>query len=815
MNEKLVAILILVALAKPVLAGNSDRTITAVRVDPPIVLDGFVNEPEWQRAPPALDFTQFDPVEGALPTEVTSVRILYDDHALYVGVICYDARPGEVVPQLTRRDRTSEADRFTVQIDSYHDHQTAFVFSTNVSGVQSDGVLSQDGNVYDITWDAVWNVKTRWYIDGWSAEFEIPFNAIRFSPQRGESYEWGINFRRYISRKHETVEWVIVPRTEKLQIPHWGHVQGIKDISPPLNLSLIPYLSGTSMFESSTGGVPARSSHEALAGLDLKYGLTRDFTLDATFNPDFGQVEVDQAVLNLTVFETRFPEKRPFFVEGAQVFAFGTSVDNTSLPLFFSRRIGKRPSLAFSVAPPPGGSIEENPLVTTIIGAAKVTGHSGSGLSVGVLTAATDREKAVIRDSQGNRSEVMTEPEGSYNVVRIKQDMKGNSWFGGMATFASRAHTLPAFSGGFDWNLRFSQGTYTLDGFIAGAHSSATVTKRDGLAGKILFSKIRAEHWLYTLSYDFYTRYFNSNDLGFFAQPHDHGGYVQLGYRETQASGILRRYSFSVVPEARWNWDRVQTLGLIDATWSADYTNFWNTVLEYKLNLRAHDDAERGIIGIYRRPSSHSIIASIRTDERRNVIASLTTEYDFDEKKRRTFSTFLSLTLRPASWMELTPLAYYERTRNLETGVFSGGRIVSVSYAGGLYSLFAQRDLDELDVAMRGIITFTRTLSLQFYSQVLLARGKYDDYKLLLSSRQFVQQVAPSPGYDFNQIVFNANLLLRWEYLPGSTLYLVWTQGRFDNVGDYSRPFGTRLQDAFKLPHEDVLLLKVSYWLPL
>ena len=202
----------------PLFAADSFKSIIAVRTETPPVMDGRVNEPQWQTAPAVLDFTQFDPVEGALPTELTSVRVLYTDHALYFGVICYDSRPKSIVGQLTRRDRSTEADRFTVQIDSYHDHSTAFVFSTNVTGVQSDGILSQNGLVYDVTWDALWECKTSVYVDGWSAEFEIPFNALRFSEKRGEPYEWGINFRRYISRKHETDEWVMIPRTERLLI---------------------------------------------------------------------------------------------------------------------------------------------------------------------------------------------------------------------------------------------------------------------------------------------------------------------------------------------------------------------------------------------------------------------------------------------------------------------------------------------------------------------------------------------------------------------------------------------------------------------
>ena len=217
-RKSLTLVILLCLVGAPGLAGTTPKVVTAVRTDVPPVIDGLVNDVQWQKAPAVLDFTQFDPEEGGLPTEITSVRLLYDNRALYVGVICYDAHPEQIARQLTRRDRNSEADRFSVMVDSYFDRQSAFVFVTNVSGVQSDGVLSQDGSVYDITWDAVWTVKTRTYVDGWSAEFEIPYNALRFAYQPDGVYRWGINFRRYISRKKETDEWVMVPRSELFQI---------------------------------------------------------------------------------------------------------------------------------------------------------------------------------------------------------------------------------------------------------------------------------------------------------------------------------------------------------------------------------------------------------------------------------------------------------------------------------------------------------------------------------------------------------------------------------------------------------------------
>jgi Domain of unknown function (DUF5916) len=792
------------------LAVPSSKIVRAVRTDEPPVLDGFVNEPQWKTAPAILDFTQSEPIEGALPTELTSVRILYDDRAVYIGVICYDARPEGIVRQLSRRDRSTEADWFSVLIDSYFDRKSAFSFTANVSGVQSDGVLTQEGAVYDVTWDAVWSVRTRVYSDGWSAEFEIPYNALRFAEKQEGEHLWGINFRRYISRKKEVDEWVMVPRGDVYKISKWGTLLGITKIQPPLHLTLAPYVAGSSSIETATPTQPRSTSNTVRAGLDLKYGIARNFTLDATVNPDFGQVEVDQAVLNLTVFETRYPEKRPFFVEGAQFFTFGSSYDYTPLPLFFSRRIGKRPSLSSSVASLSGVTVEKNPLETTILAAAKLSGRTAGGLSVGALSAVTQEEVATYRDSIGNHSQ-RTEPQGSYNVVRAKQEFEGGSWLGGIATMAARQYVRPAVSGGVDWNLQVARRTHSFDGYVAAANAWNGDAQRSGAAGRMMFSRISAEHWYYIGSYDFFSRNFSINDLGFFSRPHDHGGYVQVRYLEFAPTGPFLRYGVSIVPESRWNWDGVQTLSQIELSATGDFTNFWQVNITYDLKLPAFDDAERGIIGTYRRPAGIALSLLVRSDERKAVNGSWYTGYEFDTKKKSSFFMGPSLVVRPASWMELDPSLLYLRTRSEEAAVVSGGMVPAVNGS----SLFADRDIDELDLELRGILTFTRTLTLQFYTQMLLARGKYVHYRRLMGDALFASDVPSALDYDFNQGTFNANVLLRWEFVPGSALYLVWTQSRAGDSGWYQTGFGSRFGEVFALPHEDVLFLKVSYWLPL
>ena len=401
--------------------GTSFKNIVASRVSKSPRIDGVLNEDAWKLAVPVAGFQQFDPDESAPATEETSVKIIYDDDALYVGVVCYDSEPDKIVKQLTRRDRSVQADRFSVIIDSYHDHTTAFLFSGSVSGVQSDGVLSQDGLVYDVQWDAVWNFNAKIIPGGWSAEFKIPFSAIRFADQEDE-YIWGINFRRYIPRKQETDEWVMVPRKDTppgtiSSVSKMGSLSGIINIHTPLHIELLPYHVSKINFLSQPSPFPLSKEYHPNAGIDIKYGLTNNFTLDLAVNPDFGQVEVDQAKLNLTVFETYYPEKRPFFLEGSQIFSFGNSFDNKQLRLLYSRRIGRQPT-GYNYLDRYLGShdtlivgqnamFSEKPEVTTILAATKLSGRTDNGLEVGVLTALTDREEAIIKGINGYHSQVL------------------------------------------------------------------------------------------------------------------------------------------------------------------------------------------------------------------------------------------------------------------------------------------------------------------------------------------------------------------------------------------------------------------------
>jgi len=795
------------------LGGTSTKSIVAARTDVPPRIDGKLTDEVWNKAIPVSGFTQFDPDEGALPTEQTSVRVLYDDNALYIGVMCYDSDAPDIVEQLTRRDRTVQADRISVMIDSYRDNSTAFLFSGSASGVQSDGVLSQDGRVYDVQWDAVWDFDAAILPDGWSAEFKIPYSALRFAPQDSE-YVWGINFRRFIARKQETDEWVMVPRRETTQgtissVSKMGNVSGIADIHPPLHMEILPYTVSKLTSLSQSEPFSTQNNFSGSAGLDMKYGFTNNFTLDLAVNPDFGQVEVDQAVLNLTHFETFYPEKRPFFLEGAQQFAFGTMFDNKSLQLFYSRRIGVKPTIPL---PDSGYAYLDPPQVTTILGAAKVTGRTDNGLTLAALSALTSREDAQEQNIQGTAlSPVVVEPRASYDVVRLKQEIGDQSTIGMMATGAFKDDNYPALNGGVDWNLRLDEGNYLLDGYLAGSSDLPEngIQKQVGSAGRIGFAKPQGEHVLFFSAYDYSSRNFSISNLGFYSQPLEHGGYTEIIYKVDRASDPALRYGVIAQSNYRWNWDGINTVKQLELEPQWQFRNFWTLSIDYLHDFPAYDDQNRIVYGVYRRPSGNQLVTTVQTDARNAAFVTLVGGYLSTTRGMGTVYTDVGVTLRPSTWMEFDPELLYYRSRNEETWV-----IPYLTENG--QNLFGNRDVDEYSMSLRGTITFTRQFSFQFFTQVFLAKGHYENFKQLLDPTTLAPyDYQDSPIYanpDFNEKVLNANLVLRWEYLPGSTIYLVWTQARDATDTVFGTSFGTDFANAFRVPMDNVFLAKISYW---
>ena len=732
---------------------------------------------------------------------------------MYFGCVFHDSRPSEINSPFTRRDNQIESDWASIRIDSYHDHQSAFDFTFNPSGVKVDFLEFDDGNNEDISWDPVWFVETRITPEGWTAEVKIPFSVLRYnspSTDTGES-EWGINFLRGISRNREEQRWAFTPKKESGSVSRFGLLVGLRNLPDPRQLEVMPFTVGKQSYAPATPVQPRREKFSFDLGADFKYGISKNFTLDATINPDFGQVEADPAVLNLSTFETFYPEKRPFFIEGTQFIRFTTFGGDFGPGMFYSRRIG-RGIPAGEVSVPPGGSIEELPQTTTLIGAAKVSGKTTGGLAVGVLEAFTDEERAVVSDSNGVRTDQVLEPFAHYNVIRLRQDVLTNSYVGTILTSVSKTSRAPAFTNGYDWKLRLDRNTYALDGFLALSRTTIGSGDRStGSAGKMSLSRIAAEHWLWSAGVDFTSKTYNINDAGFFFSPNDYGSNGSLTYKEDSPASVVRNYNIGAGLHMRQNFNNVNLFRQISVGGSMLFTNYWSASWNANYDFGVYDHWETRGNGLYRKPVNWSSGFGLSTDGRNTVVGSISQSFGWDDKSKREHSTTFGLELRPLTWMRYQVDAQHSRTQGQEAWIANPES--STAYLG-TEAIFGDRNTEAWSFTLRGTLAFTRELTLEYYGQVFLAKGHYEDYRILSGDAAFI----PTPATDdltaenFNRKSLNSNLVFRWEYLPGSTLFFVWSQARFGSDGEYLSTVRENVDGTFRIAPANVLLLKITYW---
>jgi len=547
-----------------------------------ISVDGKLDEPEWQKAEPSSGFTQREPQDGSPATEQTEIRVLYNSDAIYIGIRAMDSMSAEIKGELARRDRNSQSDELSVYLDSFHDTRTAFEFTVNPSGSIRDVYYYNDaqGNS-DASWDPVWEVKASTDAAGWTAEFRIPMTQLRFEK---DNTVWGLQVRRRLQRKAETSYWAPYSKAANGFVSNFGTVENLTGLSTPVRFELRPYTVGSSRFRPSASGdvyTPVRHA-ELNGGLDLKYGLTSDFTLDLAINPDFGQVEADPSVVNLSAFETFYPEKRPLFIEGSGLFSGGLPVGQ----LFYSRRIGRAPR---GSADAPANGTVEIPDVSTIIAATKVTGKSVNGLGVGVLSAVTAEELATLRDSTGARvGESVVEPLTHHFAGRIEKDYDaGNHTIGGMITAVNRRITdetdflrSAAYVGEIDGTHHWDDKAYIFRWRIAGSelrgnegaigraqrnslHNFQRVDQtyldydptRTSLSGYTVYLQTGklAGTWQYVVTAARVSPGFDISDLGFQGSASDlQPTTVWVQYMQPTPQWIFRDYTISLNSERNW-----------------------------------------------------------------------------------------------------------------------------------------------------------------------------------------------------------------------------------------------------------------------
>lgn len=784
-------------------AGDNPRIIRASKIQTPPRIDGILDDAVWNDVQPAADFIQRDPEEGKPGSELSEVRVLYDDEALYFGCTFRDKEALGIIARLTRRDDEIESDFASIRIDSYHDHQTGYEFTFNAAGVKTDILQYDDATKEDASWDPVWELQTRITADGWFAEVKIPFRVVRYKSEEDtqSGQTWGVNFIRYISRKQETQLWAFTPKRETGFISRFGHLTGLRDLPDPRQLEILPFVVSRQAYEPAS---VVRHRQERLSGdlgVDVRYGLSKSFTLDATINPDFGQVEADPAVLNLSSFETFYPEKRPFFIEGTQIIRFSTFGGDFGPGMFYSRRIGRAIDLD-EVNVPAGGVVEDYSQSTTILGAAKLSGKTNGGLSIGMLQAVTQREQATVVDSSGVRSDQVLEPLSHYNVVRMKQDILDNSYVGAIFTSTAKESRFPAFTNGWDWNLKLGQNKYSVDGFLAFSHSTNSQDERvTGSAGKFNVARIAAEHWLWTMSGDYTSKRYNINDVGFFFSPDDIGHVASLTYKEDAPAAVVRNYRITGSFHERWTFDGANLFRDLRMNGELLFSNYWRMTASSAWEMGLYDHRESRGMGLYRKPGNFQTSTYVFSDVRKNILFKVGQRFNWDTKNKRAFATEAGFEIRPLSWARWGIEGEYQKFENQEAWVTNIGNA----------SIFGDRSTQQYNVILRSTVTFTRELTVQLYAQLFLAKGHYENFRQLVTPTDFTPY-SFTENPDFNRTSLNTNLVLRWEYFPGSTLFLVWSQARFDRANNYYTSFGNDFNDTFQVPPANVLLMKISYW---
>jgi hypothetical protein len=857
------------------------RSITASAVTGAIEIDGQLDESAWRSATVATDFRQRQPSEGAPASERTEVRILYDQSALYVGARLYDAHPDSILALLSRRDVPTPSDEFFLLIDSYHDRRTGFGFSITPRGVQSDFAV-YNGNETDPNWDAVWTSQTRVDSLGWMAEMRIPLSQLRFSLDRSagaadtsSSLTWGINFTRWISRRNEDAHWSLVPLGAPVWPAHWGELRGVTLGRAPRRLEVLPYSLGGLTSEPGTSANPLYrhvAPHGAV-GADIRYGLTPNLTLTAALNPDFGQVEADPAVVNLGAYEVFVPERRPFFVEGVDIFRFPTSQWFDEGELFYSRRIGRAPQGEM----PDTVRYDDVPEVSRLLGAAKLSGKTAGGWSLGVLGALTAREEARYVDTLGVTRRLDVEPRTTYAIARASHTFRqGASSIGVVATATDRAgladsslHELrsAAYTGGIDARHLFGGGAYELAGWLLGSHVRGTTTaidatqrssthyfqrpdarhldydstrtSLDGAAAQLVVQKIGGS-WRWIVSGRAFSPSFEANDLGYQPQADVAIQHLSLGYLGLKPTRWARSWYLFANEWTRWSFGGERLSVRNEVNLGGQLPNWWNVFLGLtRIERQLSVDALRGGPGL-QLPAENNLRAQVATDPRRRLSLNLTGYAGRAEDDAGRWGAIRpSITLRPAAQLDVTlqPELSWNRW---------APQYVDKARSGG-ERRYLLGTIDQRSVAMTTRVSYTMTprLSFQYYAQPFLSAGRYDALKEVTDPRaaRFADRFrvyAPSqirslsstdeleidrdgdgafdfriddPNFDTKQ--FRSNAVLRWEYRPGSTVFVVWSQDRTLDEDDGLLSVREDARRLFGTMPTNVLLVKVSYWLGL
>ncbi len=839
---------------------------TTVRLTTPKpVIDGKLDDECWKTGEWAGNWTQFIPKEGAKPTYRTEMKILYDDRNLYIAFRAYDSEPDKIKRMAGVRDEFA-GDIIGVNFDSYRDYRTGFEFNLTAWGQKIDLILFNPDN-WDVNWQAVWKGKVGMEDSAWVAELEIPFSQVRYSGK--DEQVWGLHTWRWVSRLQEENNWEKQTKTGPGILYNFGELKGIKGLKKSRRLELMPYSLGELKTMEKAAGNPYNEKGRSWggnAGLDAKVGISSSFTLDLTVNPDFGQVESDPSVMNLTAFETYYQEKRPFFLEGLTIFNY----DFDNQYLFYSRRIGHAP---FYTPASNDSLFVKAPNMTTILSAAKFSGTTSKGLSVGVIQSLTGPEYAKISDNHGNTSEQKVEPLTNYTVARIQKGFNsGTTVLGGMLTSTNRFGndgnlnflTDNAYTGGLDLITRWKDKEYFLDArligsFVNGSRKSITSlqessaryfqrpdggylgydtsrTSLSGFGGKLKIGKGSKGFWRYATGISWLSPGLELNDIGFMTTVDQIDQSNEISCFVNQPVSIFRTYTIKIQETNSWNFNSTWLGTLAQMSFNSEFKNQWNFTANMSYHSSGYDTRLlRGGYDMLMAPDFMTT-GTVGTDPSKRVIAGLSYGYKKMGNNSGSTGTFIpTLSVRPFMSLKLSVSATYEDNRNALQYVGPA------SFNGDPRYILGTIKQTTLGLTFRADLNITPEISLQYYGSPFVSKGSYSDFKRVTNprskiySQRFETLAKPlltngkyyfdenndgntdysieDPDFNFHQ--YRSNFVAKWEYRLGSFIYFVWSTERTGQAQDPSATVSDSFKQLGKVYPDNIFLIKLNYWFTL
>ncbi len=840
-----------------------------------VKVDGILNEKDWQ-TPGNDGLIQIEPSNGVPPVQKTRWWIAYDHDAIYAAFRLYDTAPESIDTAVARRDDYSPTDAVALEFDTYNDDRNGYFFLVGAGGLVYDAVLSNDG-YDDPSWDAVWDCATKVDSLGWTCEMRIPFSQLRF-PNREEQV-WGVNVSRRYKRNGGRDDLFLRRRTESGHNSRFPDLIGIRGITDSADRELLLYGTAKGEYLQHSMGDPFNdgSRYDYAAGGDLKWGLTSNLTLNATVNPDFGQVEVDPAVVNISDSETYYDEKRPFFVQDANVFNFGSEGTNNNWNfnwldpiLFYSRRIGRAPQLDVARS----YDYQEPVSASTILGAAKATGKLGP-YQVGVLGALTDKEDYTL-SSGGHTWTQLAEPMSGYGLVRVNREApNGRHAFGAILTgvhrdlstdLARESVNRNAYTGGVDGWVHFgNKDTWAVRGYMTGsliqgsaediaAQQTSSVhyyqrpdqtharfdpnrTSLSGWASRVLLNKERGDITLNT-GLGASSPGYEINDLGYRNRADQVNYHLAVGHRWTEPTKHFRNRSATLATYWTWDFGGTRNGGGAGLWWDGTFSNYWNANGEFFYNPPYYSTtATRGGPKV-RIPVHKEFNVYLNSDSRKSYQG--TAYFGAGRNNAGEWNDFtgVDLSLQPTGALKITMGPGFSREVDKAQYVTTVDDPAAATY--GHRYVFSALDYKELSMGMRVNWAFTPRLTLQSYFQPLIAVGKYSHFQEYAEAGTFdfnaYGEDGSSIGYDpasdeytvvpghggdpfsianpnFNYKSLRVNLVLRWEYRPGSTFYLVWTRNGVDQNHPGEFDFHRDVSSLFSARSDNVVAMKLTRWL--